>query len=89
MWVVMGYLEVGEDYRKKCGEGGPKVNFSVFTILPDFLSSQMLEAVEYNPSIIFGISLERVSCSQSKVLKSGPQVCLIASSAFLYQFFSY
>lgn len=89
MWVVKVYLEVGEDCRKECGEGGPKVNFTVFTILPDFFSSQMPEAVEYNPSVIFGISLERVSCSQSKVLESGPQVCLIVSCAFLHQFFSY
>lgn len=89
MWVVKVYLEVGEDYRKKCGEEEPKVNVTVFTILPDFFSSQMPEAVGYNPSIILGISLEKVSCSQSKVRKSGPRVCLVVGCAFLYQFFSY
>lgn len=33
------------------GGGEPKVNFTVFTILPDFFSLQMPEAVEYNPYI--------------------------------------
>lgn len=47
----------------------------------------MPKAVDYNPSIIFGISLERVSCNQSRLLKSGPKLCFIVNSVFLYQFY--
>ena len=75
MWVLKTvYLEVTEGYRKT-GGGRAWATKGTFHCLYHFachLNSQIPKAVESNPSLIFGISLERDFLgAKSRVLKLG------------------
>lgn len=77
MWVVKKiYLEMKKVYlemkitRRRGEQEGAEVNFPVLIFSPDIWSSPMPKAVESNPSLTLGVSLENVSCSQVQ----GPEI---------------